>query len=500
MFRKVVYSGLIICVLLFGGCGPGQRFGPTETLVPTHTATATSTDTPTPTQTFTPTVTPTPAPGDTLVSPKDNMFMVFIPAGEFKMGREKLKIETTRPSGGPIHTVYTDAFWIDRHEVTNAQYEQCVADGDCYPPKGTIMKNVDNYYGEVGYDYFPVRNVSWYDARNYCEWAGRRLPREAEWEKAARGGLEGKEYPWGDEDPVCSPLSEFGANFDGDDCAVTGPLKVMSFRSNPYGLYDMAGNVWEWVADRYASDYYSHSPYENPPGPSSGDYRVLRGGAWFNSSRDLRVSNRFRHNPGYPGLDAGFRCAKSRSPSKQPTLEPINTATITSKEVPVGVLTGYPQLYSGPGRGEYEILWNLGYDVDDLRRGDLLEIIGQWDDCKYLKIITYKEVVGWIPGSRVSHELPCSELPELTSASIPPPPTPEPPTPEPAKVKVLIKNNTGNKIEIFLGFDLFVVWSGNHYISVVPGNYNYKINGCGTTKSGVKTLSSGDVWEIWCSP
>jgi formylglycine-generating enzyme required for sulfatase activity len=279
------------------------RVGVFGTLAPTYTPTATLTPTQTPTPTNTPlpptaTPTATPKPGDSWTRPQDGMVMVYIPAGEFQMGSE-----SGNSNESPVHTVYTDAFWMDESEVTNRMFALCVEAGKCEQPDGS-------HYNDPNYADHPVYNVSWYGARAYCEWAGARLPTEAEWEKAARGGLEGKLYPWGDDPPSCTPGAENGAQYtacDGD----TAPVKT--FAPNAYGLYDMAGNLWEWVADWYDSEYYGalEDGVRNPTGPESASYRVLRGGSWSDYVNYLRVSNRLRSAPSDIITSFGFRCVRS---------------------------------------------------------------------------------------------------------------------------------------------------------------------------------------------
>lgn len=199
----------------------------------------------------------------------------------------------------PIHSVYLDAYWMDEHEVTVSQFQQFLGEEDY---SANPCGSRDNH---------PAACVDWYDAQAYCEWRGDRLPTEAEWEKAARGDLEGKWYPWGFEYPVCETGAENGAQFQGCN-GETAPVKT--FASNGYSLYDMAGNVWEWAADWYGEDTYSIFPIENPQGPTDGDYRVLRGGSWGSNGEYLRAAGRGRYEPDNRDSVIGFRCASEPSP------------------------------------------------------------------------------------------------------------------------------------------------------------------------------------------
>jgi len=200
----------------------------------------------------------------TTVTEKDDM--VLIPAGEFQMGSNESDDEK------PIHTVYLDAFYIDKYEVTNAQYKKFM-DAKGYKAPG--------YWNDPKYNApnHPVVGVTWNDAKAYADWAGKRLPTEAEWEKAARGGVTGKKYVWGDEWPPPNKAGNFDNSITKDGYTYTAP--VGSFKPNGYGLYDMAGNVWEWCADWYDNNYYFTSTKSNPAGPSSGTYHVCRGGSWY---------------------------------------------------------------------------------------------------------------------------------------------------------------------------------------------------------------------------
>ena len=195
----------------------------------------------------------------------------------------------------PVHEVFLDAFWMDEHQVTVEQYKKFVQETNyADTPCGT-----GNH---------PAACINWYAAQAYCEWAGKRLPTEAEWENAAQGGSKwfNSSYPWGDEKPICVSGAENGAQFS--HCE-DGTVSVKTFSPNGFGLYDMAGNVWEWVADWYEADYYINSPHENPEGPVSGEYRVLRGGSWLEDESFLSYYYRGGSFPENQSDNIGFRCA-----------------------------------------------------------------------------------------------------------------------------------------------------------------------------------------------
>jgi len=226
--------------------------------------------------------------------------MVFVSEGDFLMGSSRGELEEQ-----PIHTVYLNAFYIDKFEVTNQLYKTCVDDGKCDPPRQTyFFAESPNrlYYGNPQYDNYPVIYVDWTMAKAYCEWRGARLPTEAEWEKAARG-KDANIYPWG-KDLDCQK-----ANYQ--NC-VNRTSEAGSYPAgvSPYGAYDMAGNVWEWVADWYSDDYYSKSSGNNPSGPIAGQSRVMRGGSW--PKFDVTSYHRNKFAPDYNTFDIGFRCAASQ--------------------------------------------------------------------------------------------------------------------------------------------------------------------------------------------
>jgi formylglycine-generating enzyme required for sulfatase activity len=250
------------------------------------------------------------------------MVLVYVPAGDFLMGSTQDEADAARKKCGsncekkwfdaevPQHKVYLDAFWIDQTEVTNAMYAQCVADGECEPPQKTRSHTRPSYYDDNLYADYPVIYVDWNQAGGYCKWASGRLPTEAEWEKAARG-TDGRTYPWGEKDPDCNLANYKGKN-NGKDFCVGDTQAMGSYPQGAsiYGTLDMAGNVWEWVADRYSDNYYASSPSENPQGPADGLVRVLRGGSWNYDTRFLPLAKR---EGGYPGIRLnylGFRCAR----------------------------------------------------------------------------------------------------------------------------------------------------------------------------------------------
>jgi len=271
---------------------------------PTHTETQ-STPSPSPTSQIV-VVTPTPALGigSTLVREKDGMEMVYVSGGTFDMGSTEGNDDEQ-----PVHAVTLDSFFMDRTEVTNSQYARCVAGGTCGPPSQPGSYTRDGYYGDSQFDDYPVIWVNWNDADTYCRWAGGRLPTEAEWEYAARG-LDGYVYPWGNDIP-----NDTLANYS-DNVGDTTEVGSYPDGASWVGAMDMAGNVWEWVNDWYADGYYAISPAENPTGPDTGDYRVLRGGTWDLNPDEVRSAHRVGVYP-IDGYDIiGFRCVVASTSSR----------------------------------------------------------------------------------------------------------------------------------------------------------------------------------------
>lgn len=237
--------------------------------------------------------------------------MVWIPATEFMMGCDP---EHNNGYGCPSdelprHKVSLSAFAIDIHEVTNAEYAACVAAGACAEPQVTASKTREDYYLNAEYADFPMANVRWDEALAYCQWAGKRLPTEAEWELAARGTSAGA-YAWGDAVPDCSLANVFH-NPDLTAC-VGDTVAVGSYPqgASAFGVMDMTGNVWEWVADSYLEDFYTLSPIQDPLAEADNVLRVVRGGGWSGNWLAVRVASRAYDLSLYRGSDLGFRCAQ----------------------------------------------------------------------------------------------------------------------------------------------------------------------------------------------
>lgn len=262
---------------------------------------------------LTPTAAPAASPepalgiGSTMVSEKDGMALVYVPAGEFLMGSADDDSDANSDEK-PQHRVTLGAYWIDRTEVTQDQYRKCVAAGACEA----------SWCSDAGPGNAPVVCLSWQDAANYCTWAERRLPSEAEWEKATRGN-DGRKYPWGNQGVAGDLLNFCDSNCDYEwkDSAVNdGSIESAPVGSYPagaslYGALDMAGNVWEWTADWYSESYYSGAPAQNPKGPDSGQFRVLRSGSWSDVQQNNRVASRLKYLPGEGDDNLGFRCVRS---------------------------------------------------------------------------------------------------------------------------------------------------------------------------------------------
>jgi len=256
-------------------------------------------------------------PLETINTPKDGAVMVYVPAGEFLMGTSDADIEYYKEifplrdiarfdNERPQRTVFVDAFYIDKFEVTNQQYKKFLTETG-YEPKHYLD------YSPYNTPNFPAAVLEWEDAVAYAEWAGKRLPTEAEWEKAARG-TDGRIWPWGNEWDGTKLSGNDGTGMR-DGYKETAPVGQFPQGASPYGAHDMAGNLWEWVADWYDENYYHTAPTKvNPKGPETGDGHVLKGGGWAENLDFTRCANRLGGNPG--SLLRGFRCAMDAPPKE----------------------------------------------------------------------------------------------------------------------------------------------------------------------------------------
>jgi len=292
--RCILVLGIFVILATTIGCTPvsPETVVPTEPSIQTKEPTATVEVTDTPESTITPVIIPITGPsmevGSSFVY-VDGSTLLAVPGGEFIMGGDG--------SDNPEHPVVVDDFWIYSTEVTSQQYAFCVKLGGCTPPDLRIHPR----YSYQEYANHPVVGITYDQAAAYCSFMNGRLPTEAEWEKAARGS-DGNRYPWGDSDPTCDM-----ANFAS---CVKKPSFVLRYPqgASPYGALDMAGNVFEWVADWYSADYYQNSPAENPPGPDTGVKRSVRSSSYESTGKDLQSTNRYFEDPVIRRSDLGFRC------------------------------------------------------------------------------------------------------------------------------------------------------------------------------------------------
>ena len=268
-----------------------------------------------------------PTEHDEISIPTEKDDMVLIPSGDFQMGSNEFVAYSDEK---PVHTVYLDAFYIDKYPVTNAQYKEFVeANPDWVKPakwyeqRSSDIRNIQKMYHDGEYlkhwkvrdypireDDHPVTWVSWYAAMAYAKWAGKRLPTEAEWEKAARGGLTGEKYPWG---------NTIDSSYVNYDAYVGKTTSIGKYPANGYGLYDVVGNVYEWCLDKWDKNFYRHSPQNNPISgesiintvnnfPDIKSSRILRGGSCVSRPQNVRVAYRSRNTPKYTCFSVGFRC------------------------------------------------------------------------------------------------------------------------------------------------------------------------------------------------
>jgi len=338
----LIVGGLALALIFALLQGPGHGATPaatephistqtsTKNFIPTELPTEAPASTVTPTETPASTVTPTETPAAEITDAR-GVAMRLVPAGSFTMGDsadiaytecQKLYIGGTCnrdffTDEEPAHTVYLDAFYMDKYEVSNAAYRVCVNSGACQPPTVSSSYIHSSYYGNPTYDVYPVVDVTWDMANAYCGWRSARLPSEAEWEKAARGP-DGRMYPWGNTfDGRLANFCDANCPFDwpnksyNDGYTDTAPVDAFPGGASVYGIFNLAGNVWEWVADWYDASYYANSPASNPQGPASGQVRVLRGGSWGHGGSNVRSADRSWDDPSLASGSVGFRCSRS---------------------------------------------------------------------------------------------------------------------------------------------------------------------------------------------
>ena len=240
---------------------------------------------------------------------KDGALMALIPEGSFAMGVPK----AARDGGvdeRPNHEVFVDGFYMDIYETTNGRYLEFVTETGHRVPQHPTDSTRGLWQGNMmpaSVTNLPVINVDWFDAEAYCRWAGKRLPTEAEWEKAAKGDNDWR-FAWGDIEPTTehANFNQIGWRGESTLAQVGGYEKGKS----PYGVYDVAGNVWEWVSDWYQVDYYAQSPTHNPQGPETGKYKALRSSGWQGETPQMRVFTRIKSLPNDRNNSTGFRCAQ----------------------------------------------------------------------------------------------------------------------------------------------------------------------------------------------
>ena len=321
--RKIICSLLIGIVLV--GCGEDEMVGDQPEITQTEVVDNT--------------------PLRVITWEKDGAAMVLVPSGSFEMGDP---FDEGAADELPVHRVELDAFYMDRHEVTIGQYKQFLKETargilpdqtpDWIAEKAIVLAQKGVPQVVVGFttptDNHPVANVTFNEAQAYAQWAGKRLPTEAEWEYAARGGLVGRRYVWGNRLPKktdCNFTGSFGGEQVDDGYLYTAP--VGSYDANGYGLYDMAGNVWEWCTDWYGENYYANSVLKNPRGPTTGTERMIRGSGWSSYLQHLRLSRRLKLSP----TATGFPQAIEYSGLKKPVLDkniPINKQKPNQEQKP----------------------------------------------------------------------------------------------------------------------------------------------------------------------
>lgn len=394
---KPVWIVGALLALILGACAPAVTPAPTPNQPAPATAVPPSPEPPTviPSPTLVPVNLAGPAPGSEMAW-TDGSVLAFVPAGEFTMG--------SGLPDAPQRTVYLGEYWIYKTEVTNSMYAFCVSVGACAPPAQEL--GVPLYDNPV-YANYPVVGVSWDMAANYCAWVGGSLPTEAQWEKAARGSS-GAQYPWGSTDPNCD-----AGNFSGCVGALTDVTRYADGAS-PYGVLDMAGNVFEWVNDFYGEDYYANAPTENPAGPETGDFRVVRGSS-FEADFE-QAASALRHPAGnaYHNRDLGFRCAIQQPAALAPMCQ-------TSSYIPSAVVSSgecqAPEVNVGASYCEF----NRPFTTVDLSPGAVYQVLTDGYSCDEALIDGQRRLTCSGPDGTTGEvavcNSSCSSLPDVTGAT-----------------------------------------------------------------------------------
>lgn len=333
---------------------------------------------------------------------EDNYFinvsrdMVLIDEGLYRMGAEEGDLYASE-TAKPIHTVDLNPYTIDLYEVTNQEYAECVSAGKCQEPSETDSATRSDYYPD--YAHFPVVNITWQDASDYCAYVGKRLPTEAEWEKAARGTTDYRRYSWGSGSP-----RDYLMNIGSTGVADTEQVNSHTAGYSPYGVADMTANVSEWVSDWYSADYYSVSPTKNPAGPDSGTQKVVRGDSFASSLTSIHITNRIGMDPEEYSSSVGFRCVQDLQKKYSYDQTEAEEETTEEDETQLAVVS------AGNSTGIF-ILKNPGGSDNTLIRvvsnGGLVEIIAgpvEINYSKWYRVRTMEGQEGWTIGTALTFE------------------------------------------------------------------------------------------------
>jgi len=397
-FKIFVLTGMVL-MLVLTACGGNVPASEPSPSLPAPTEQPPTPEPPTDTSTLEPTLFPVnlagPATGSEMAW-VDGSVLKFVPAGEFTMG--------SGLPDAPQKTVYLGDYWIYKTEVTNSMYAFCVSIGACAPPAQELGTPL---YDNPIYANYPVVGVSWDMAANYCSWIGGGLPTEAQWEKAARGTT-GAQYPWGGVEPSCNT-----GNFAGCVGALTDVTKYVEGAS-PFGVLDMAGNVFEWVNDFYGENYYNNAPTENPTGPDSGEFRVVRGSGFETDISQAASAIRRPAGNAYHNRDLGFRCVVQQPAALAPMCQ-------TSAYIPSAVVSSGTCQVPDVNVGASYCETKSPYTTVDLSPGAVFEVGTDGYQCSEAIIDGQRRLTCTGPedttGEVTVCNSACSSLPDVTGAT-----------------------------------------------------------------------------------